>query len=97
MAILGLGKMGSILLQAFCRQNIVKPENVVATVGHGERASALSSKFGVNVTTDNRAAIKDADIILLCIKPQTLGDVVREIEPELRGDQLVISIAASVP
>jgi pyrroline-5-carboxylate reductase len=97
LAILGLGKMGSILLQAFCRQNIVKPENIVATVGHGERADALSSKFGVKVSTDNRAAIKDADIILLCIKPQTLGDVVSEIEPELRADQLIISIAASVP
>ena len=32
MAILGLGKMGSILLQAFCRQNIVKPEKILRTV-----------------------------------------------------------------
>ena len=89
--------MGSILLQAFCRQNVVKPENIVATVGTANAPAPLSSKFGVKVTTDNRAAVKDADIILLCIKPQTLGDVVREIEPELRDDQLIISIAASVP
>jgi len=97
MAILGLGKMGSILLQAFCRQNIVKPEDIVATVNHSERAGALSSKFGVKVTTDNPAAIKGADIILLCVKPQVLGEVLREIEPELNEQQIVISIAASVP
>jgi pyrroline-5-carboxylate reductase len=97
LAILGLGKMGSILLQAFCQHNVVEPANIVATVNHSERVDALASKFGVRVITDNRGAVKDADIILLCIKPQTLGEVVREIEPELRESQLVISIAASVP
>ncbi|MGA9566003.1 MAG: pyrroline-5-carboxylate reductase [Candidatus Korobacteraceae bacterium] len=89
--------MGSILLQAFCCQNVAKPENIVATVNHSERVDALAVKFGVKVTTDNRAAVKGADIILLCIKPQTLGEVVAEIEPELHENQLIISIAASVP
>lgn len=97
LAILGLGKMGSILLQAFCSQNVARPENIVATVNHSERVDALSSKFGVPVTTDNCAAVKNADVILLCVKPQTLGEVVREIEPVLRESQLIISIAASVP
>jgi pyrroline-5-carboxylate reductase len=97
LAILGLGKMGSILLQAFCSQNVAKPENIVATVNHSERVEALASKFGVQVTTDNRAAVKGADIILLCIKPQVLGEVVGEIGPELHENQLIISIAASVP
>ena len=97
LAILGLGKMGSILLQAFCSQNVAQPEDIVATVNHSERLDALSAKFGVRVTTDNRAAVKNADVILLCVKPQTLGEVVREIEPELHENQLIISIAASVP
>lgn len=96
-AILGLGKMGSILMQAFCRQQVLRPENIRATVNHAERATALSSKYGVNVSTDNRSAVRDADVVLLCIKPQTLGDVMQEIRDELRPHQLVISIAASVP
>jgi len=97
LAILGLGKMGSILLQAFCSQNVAKPENIVATVNHAERVDSLAAKYGVRVTTDNRSAVKDVDVILLCVKPQTLGEVVEEIKQELREDQLVISIAASVP
>jgi pyrroline-5-carboxylate reductase len=97
LAILGLGKMGSILMQAFCRQNVVHPENVFATVQHAERAATLAAKFGIQVTTDNRAAIADADIVLLCVKPQVLGDVVQEIASGVRDDQLIISIAASVP
>jgi pyrroline-5-carboxylate reductase len=97
LAILGLGKMGSILLQAFCSQNVVPPENLVATVNHRERADALASKFGVRVITDNRAAVKDSDVIMLCVKPQTLGEVVGGIAPDLCENQLLISIAASVP
>ena len=58
---------------------------------------SLGAKYRVKVTTDNRVAVKDADVILLCVKPQTLGEVVEEIKPELRENQLVISIAASVP
>jgi pyrroline-5-carboxylate reductase len=97
LAILGLGKMGSILLQAFCSQNVAKPENIIATVNHSERVDALASKYGVQVSTDNRAAVKDADVILLCVKPQTLGEVIEDIEPALHERQLIISIAASVP
>ena len=97
LAILGLGKMGSILMQAFRSQNVVQAENICATVQHLERASALSSKHGISVTTDNRAAVRGADIVLLCIKPQTLGDVVQELADEIHDGQLVISIAASVP
>ena len=89
--------MGSILLQAFIIQNVVKPENIVATVNHSERIDSLVSKYGVKVTADNRAAVKSADIILLCVKPQTLGEVVQEIEHDLDAGQLIISIAASVP
>lgn len=97
LAILGLGKMGSILLQAFCSRNVARAQDIVATINHSDRATFLSSKFGVRVTTDNREAVRDADVVLLCIKPQTLGEVVREIEPELHEGQLIISIAASVP
>ena len=97
LAIIGLGKMGSILMQAFFRQNLLRPEDVRATVNHAERAASLSSKYGVEVGTDNRAAVQDADVILLCIKPQTVSDVMREIGNDLHAGQLVISIAASVP
>jgi len=97
LAILGLGKMGSILLQAFCGQNVAKPEDIVATVNHAERVDTLGGKYGVRVITDNRTAVKGADVVLLCVKPQTLSEVVEEIKPELRENQLVISIAASVP
>jgi pyrroline-5-carboxylate reductase len=95
-AVLGSGKMGGILVQAFLRSGLFAPQNVVATVAHEERAEALSAQFGIVVTTNNLEAAKTADIILLGVKPQQMADVVREIAPALNPSKLLISFAASV-
>src|SRR5215475_851474 len=97
LAVLGAGKLGGILLRAYLKQGLFKPKNVTATVKHGDKAVALSKELGVSVTSDNRKAVKDADIILLGLKPQTVGDVLKEIAPEVGEATLIISVAASVP
>jgi pyrroline-5-carboxylate reductase len=96
-AVLGSGKMGSILLRAFMKQKLFSARDIAATVQHREKASALSAELEVRVGTDNRAAVRKADIILLGLKPSAMGAVLDEIGPELKPHQLVISIAASVP
>jgi len=97
LAVLGAGKLGGILLRAYLKQGLFSPKRVTATVKHGEKAAALAKELGVSVTSDNRKAVKDADIILLGVKPQVVGDVLKEIAPELSEKTLVISVAASVP
>jgi pyrroline-5-carboxylate reductase len=97
LAVLGTGKLGSILLRAYLKQGLFNPRKVAATVRHEEKAATLSKELGVNVSTDNRKAARGADIILLGVKPQVVGDVLKEIAPELSKDTLIISVAASVP
>ena len=95
-AVLGAGKMGGILVQAFLRSGLFPHDHVAATVAHEARATALSKQFGIPVTTDNLNAAKAADIILLGVKPQQMHDVVSGIAPALRPGKLLISFAASV-
>jgi len=95
-AVLGAGKMGGILLQAFLKNNLLAAEQIVATVQHPERALALSAQFGVEVTTDNLAAAKGADVILVGVKPIQVPALIEEIKPALMSDTLVVSFAASV-
>jgi pyrroline-5-carboxylate reductase len=94
--VLGTGKMGGILLQAFLNSGLFRPSQIVATVAHEERAESLSKEFGVPFTTDNLAAAANADVILLGVKPQQMADVVRGIAPALKPGKLLISFAASV-
>lgn len=95
-AILGTGKMGGILLQAFLKNNLVSSEQIFATVHHPERAQALSAQFGIEVTTDNLAAARQADVILLGVKPVQVPGVIEHIKPALSPEKLVLSFAASV-
>ena len=95
-AILGAGKMGGILLQAFLKNNLLLPDQLVATVQHPDRALALSAQFGVNVGTDNLAAARQADVILLGVKPGQVPALIAEILPALTPSKLLLSFAASV-
>jgi pyrroline-5-carboxylate reductase len=95
-AVLGTGKMGGILVQAFLHSGLVPSGQIVATVAHPERAETLAAQFGIAVTTDNLSAAREADIILLGVKPNQMADVVRQIAPALYPNKLLISFAASV-
>src|SRR5215471_4396058 len=97
LAVLGTGKLGGILLRAYLKQELFVSSRVTSTVKHTERAAVLAKELGIRVTTDNREAVKSADIILLTVKPQTVGEVLHQIAPEISSQSLVLSVAASVP
>ena len=62
------------------------PENL-------ERLKALGL---TRLDTDNGAAVADADVVVLAVKPQVLAGVCRELAPALKPGQLLLSIAAGV-
>jgi len=97
LAVLGTGKLGGILLRAYLKQELFSPKRVTATVKHGEKAVSLTKELGISVTTENHKAVAGADIVLLAVKPQVVGEVLKEIAPELSAKTVVISVAASVP
>ena len=97
LAVLGTGKLGGILLRAYLKQGLFKAQNVTATVKHSEKATKLAKEMGIATSTENRSAVRGADIVLLGVKPQVIGEVLQEISGELNPDALVISVAASVP
>jgi pyrroline-5-carboxylate reductase len=95
-AVLGAGKMGGILLQAFLKQNLFAPDQIHATVGHAEKAIALSVQWGVDVSTNNLEAARQADLILIGVKPFQVPDLIAEIRPALNPTKTIVSFAASV-
>ena len=97
LAVIGAGKMGGILIDGFLKQDLLPPQNIFATVQHASPDRKTPASSSVPLTTDNRAAARASDLILLCVKPQVIAQVLDEIRPELGPQKLIVSIAASVP
>ncbi|MDZ7372669.1 MAG: pyrroline-5-carboxylate reductase [candidate division KSB1 bacterium] len=97
LAILGAGQMGQALIGGLVRANVVSPESILATDVRPEVLRHVHTTWGVTVGTDNPNAVRQSDVVVLCVKPQTSGRVLAEIAPEIRRDHLVISIMAGIP
>jgi pyrroline-5-carboxylate reductase len=96
-AVLGAGKIGGILLRGFLKQGLLSRRQAVATVAHAEKAKQLSRQLKIPVSTDNAAAARHADILLVCVKPQVVRELLEEIRPQVNRSKLIVSVAASVP
>jgi len=95
-AVLGAGKMGETLIRGMLSAGATSADRIVATAAHQPRLDDLARRLDIAVTLDNRSAVADADVVLLCVKPQMGISVLEEISPELRSSHLVISILASL-
>ncbi len=95
LAVIGAGKMGGTLVRALVEAGSYRREEVVATIGHQASVGPAQERLGVEVTTDNRSAVRGADLVLLCVKPQLLRPVLDEFGVLLEPSQLLVSVVAS--
>jgi len=95
-AVLGAGKLGEALITGLVEAGLVGKEQFIATAAHKERLERLHSKLGVETTLSNQDAVRRSNLVLLCVKPQTVREVVQQISGDLTPEHLLISVAASV-
>jgi pyrroline-5-carboxylate reductase len=93
-ATVGSGVMAEALVAGLLRASVVTPAQIVASHPRAERRQALETAHGIRTVASNADAVREADIVLLAIKPQMLARVAADIRPALRPGQLVISILA---
>ena len=91
---IGGGAMGSAMLGGMLEKGIVsKNDVVVADLLPAARERAM--ELGVRATDSALEAARASDISVICLKPNVIQPVLREIHSEL-SNKLVISIAAGV-
>ncbi len=95
-AILGCGAMGSALGRGLVQAHAARPEDIVFSDPHSSHLTALQSQLGVQSAGTNTAAIADAHVIVLAVKPFNVRPVLEEIRESVGTDQLVLSMAAGV-
>ncbi|HUG71998.1 MAG TPA: pyrroline-5-carboxylate reductase [Steroidobacteraceae bacterium] len=96
-ALIGGGNMARGLLGGLLGGD-ADPALITVTAASEATRAALARDYGVAVSADNAAAVRDARVVVLAVKPQLMGEVVRALAPALRASRpLVISVAAGIP
>ena len=96
--ILGAGRYAEVLLNV-----IASPEErergieVVATHRRAERRAEVEEKYDIQVLADNREACRDADMIYPLVRPEQMADLMEEIGPCIKEDQIFAVGAAAIP
>jgi pyrroline-5-carboxylate reductase len=96
-AFLGAGNMAEALVAGIVKAKLSAPEFLLATDISPSRLELLKDRYHIQVGAQNLDAVLWADVIILCVKPQVVHEVLTEIQASLSEKQLVISLAAGVP
>jgi pyrroline-5-carboxylate reductase len=96
-AFLGAGNMAEALIKGLLRAGTARPESLLATGRRPERLEELRRTYGVRTTLDNLEAVREADVVVLSVKPQVLDKVLVQVASVVDPRKLVISVAAGVP
>lgn len=91
--IVGCGRLGEAVLRGLLRSGVVAPHDVRVSVRRPEHAEELAAEHGVRASTDN-LEVATADVVVLGLKPQVLRDALPPLGDAVRGDALVVSLAA---
>jgi pyrroline-5-carboxylate reductase len=92
-AVIGAGMMGSAIVKSLLKSGY---SGKITAVDIQPERLREQEKLGAAVSTDNRKAAAEADVIFICVKPNNVETVLKQISKEAKG-KLVISIAATVP
>lgn len=97
LAIIGLGNMGQAILSGILKQDIIKTENIIAAdKKFADPDFKAADEFSeIKITADNQEAAKEADYIILAVKPQIIKYVLQDIKNDAAA-KIIISIAAGV-
>ena len=93
----GTGNMGEALIRGLLKAGVAEPTQILGSDPRTDRSAELAERYGIRTTDDNTEVARQADILILSIKPQVMERVLDEIGPGIHAQALVISIAAGVP
>jgi len=90
---IGTGKMAAALISCIYKNNLAK--SIITSDHKEENLRKIKSKFRIKTTKNNTEAVRNSDIVFICVKPQDIDAVLNEIKNDVKN-QLIVSIAAGI-
>jgi pyrroline-5-carboxylate reductase len=94
---LGGGRMATALARGFVNAKLIEPRALVASDPNSAAREQFAADVpGAKIVAENAEVVSKADVVILAVKPQQMSDVLGGVRDLIRGDALVVSIAAGV-
>lgn len=93
---IGAGNMAEALVRGLVGPGGRSPGTLVVTDPRAERCDFFLERFGVRGLADNAEAVRGADVVVLAVKPQVMGDVLGGLAATLPAQARLVSIAAGI-
>lgn len=90
----GSGAMATAMIAGLTKKKLIKPENIMASDPYPGQLEKLANRYNVKTTQTNLEAVKDRDIVVLSIKPQSVPELSAELRGHIPARSLVLSIIA---
>lgn len=91
---IGLGNMADAMIGGILAKGLYQKEELIGSSKTEATATRMHEKYGIETGTDNARVAKEANILVLAVKPVFFPEVIGEIKEFVTNDTLVISIAA---
>jgi pyrroline-5-carboxylate reductase len=93
---IGSGNMAEAIIKGILSSGLYKPQDIMASDVQPERLDYIAKTYKVKTTSNNEELVNYAKVVLLCVKPQSVKQMLDEIEHKIHDNSLVISIAAGI-
>lgn len=91
---IGLGNMATAMIGGMLSKKVVEKADVIGADINQKSRDKVSESFHIQVTDNNLAVARQADILILAIKPQFFEEVILQIKDEVKENVIILSIAA---
>ena len=94
-SIIGSGNIGSALVTGLLRDGSIAATDISLADISLDALVPFTEK-GIRTMQNNNEAVKNANIVVVCVKPSLVCNAVREILPSLNDNTLLVSLAAGI-
>lgn len=97
-AFIGGGHLTEMILDNLANKQVIPAEQLIVSDPAKDRIKHLKKRFDIRVTHNNTDAIKNSNLILICVRPEVVSAVLSDLQASnLTPNQIVISVAAGIP
>lgn len=90
---IGTGNMAGAIMGGIIKNKIFAPEEIIGADISPEGRARVEKLYGIQVTEDNCKAAREAEVLVLSVKPQYYAETIAQIRDEISENQIVITIA----